>query len=128
MISYATIGTDNLPRALAFYDALLADFGGKRLFEFDRGCLYARSPGAPMLGVMKPHDGQPANPGNGTMIAIGADDPAMVDKLHAKALELGGTDEGTPGSRPGEGSPFYGAYFRDLDGNKLAVYHWRKPG
>lgn len=127
MIGYATLGTNDMPRALAFYDALLGDVGIKRMMDLgERGCLYAASPGAPMLGVMRPYDGQPATVGNGMMVALQADDPAMVDRLHAKALELGAVDEGAPGSRGPEGSPFYGAYFRDPDGNKLAVYHWRR--
>ena len=126
MISYATVGTNDMERALGFYDALLGEIGGKRLMELGpRGCLYAASPGAPMLGVMRPYDGGEATPGNGTMVAILADSDADVDRVHAKALALGGKDEGAAGRRPDDRSPFYGAYFRDLDGNKLAVYHWR---
>jgi len=128
MMGYATIGTNDMPRALAFYDALLADVGGRRGMDLgERGCIYVgKTVGEQMLGVMRPYDNQPAQPGNGTMIALLAPDPATVDALHARALALGGTDEGAPGPRPAEGSPFYGAYARDLDGNKLAFYHWRQ--
>ncbi len=115
------------PPCARLYDALLAPFGGKRLMELGpRGCLYATGPGAPMLGIMMPHDGAPARPGNGTMVAIAADDRQQVDAMHANAMLLGATDAGAPGPRGGENSPFYGAYFRDLDGNKLAVFHWRR--
>ena len=58
-------------------------------------------------------DKRPATVGNGTMVALGAASREQVDAVHAKALELGGSDEGAPGQRwPG----FYAAYFRDLDG------------
>ena len=77
------------------------------------------SPGKPMLSVTKPFDSQPATVGNGTMVALAADNPEQVQALHAKALALGGSDEGAPGPR---GHGFYGAYFRDLDGNKLAAF------
>lgn len=126
MIGYATVGTNDLPRALAFYDALLGTLGGRRLIEMDRGCIYAAHPGAPMLGVMRPYDEAAATVGNGSMAAIAAPDRDGVDRLHARALELGGADEGAPGARGPAGSPFYGAYFRDLDGNKLGVFHWRQ--
>jgi predicted lactoylglutathione lyase len=69
--------------------------------------------------VAKPHDGKPATPGNGTMFALVAPSEDVVKKVHAKALSLGGKDEGAPGPR---GENFYGAYFRDLDGNKLCVF------
>jgi predicted lactoylglutathione lyase len=69
--------------------------------------------------VTRPWDGQPATVGNGTMVALLADAPATVDAVHAKALALGGADEGTPGER---GAGFYAGYFRDLDGNKLNVF------
>jgi predicted lactoylglutathione lyase len=72
-----------------------------------------------MLAICKPYDGQPATAGNGVMIALAADSRAEVDKTYAAAIAAGGKDEGEPGLRGGE---FYGAYFRDLDGNKLCVF------
>ena len=119
MIGYTCVGTNDLPRATTFYDELLAVMGVKRFFEGDRGLGWGTAPDQPMFSVMKPFDGQPASIGNGTMIALIAKDAAHVDALHAKALALGGRDEGAPGLR---GANFYGAYFRDLDGNKLAAY------
>lgn len=125
MIGYAVVGSNDIPRALAFYDSLLTEAGGKRMLDMgERGCIYSAEPGRPMLGVMRPYDGTPASVGNGMMVALAADDRAMVDRLHAKALELGGTDEGAPGPRGGDESPAYFAYFRDLDGNKLAAFYW----
>jgi predicted lactoylglutathione lyase len=77
----------------------------------------------PALAVTNPYNKEPATAGNGNMIALVMDDRAKVDALYAKALELGGTDEGPPGLRGDEGpQAFYGAYFRDLDGNKLCAF------
>ena len=119
MIGYVTLGTNDLPRAAAFYDALLADMGAKRLWESPTGIGWGVSMDKPALAVMKPYDGQPATRGNGTMVALVVAKPAQVDTLHAKALALGGTDEGAAGPR---GSSFYCGYFRDLDGNKLNIF------
>lgn len=118
MINYVTLGTNDLTRAAAFYDALMDEMGAARIAELDRLILWGRQPGTPMLGVCTPYDGKQATVGNGTMVAIGVEDRATVDRVHARALALGGTDEGAPGPR-GEG--FYGGYFRDLDGNKLVA-------
>lgn len=73
--------------------------------------------------MTQPYDGGAAAPGNGAMVAIVLDDRGKVDAFHAKALELGGSDEGAPGLRSPEGDrAFYGAYFRDLDGNKFCAF------
>jgi catechol 2,3-dioxygenase-like lactoylglutathione lyase family enzyme len=123
MIGYVCLGTNDLPRACAFYDALLAEMGVKRMMEFgDRGCAWAAAMDKPMLCIMKPYDGKPATVGNGVMAGIAADSRDAVDRVHRKALELGGTDEGAPGLRSEGGDGFYVAYFRDLDGNKLDVF------
>ena len=119
MIAYALLGTNNLQRATQFYDALLGAVGAKRAMEFERMVIWASAPNAPMLGVCTPFDGKAATAGNGTMVALGASSKEQVDKLHKKALELGGTDEGAPGQR---GPGFYIGYFRDLDGNKLNLF------
>jgi predicted lactoylglutathione lyase len=118
MISYVTIGTNDLPRATAFYDALLGEMGASRFMQMDRMIIWGTKPGAPMLAVCTPFDGKAATAGNGTMVAIDAASREMADKLHARALALGGTDEGAPGPR---GDGFYGGYFRDLDGNKFVA-------
>jgi catechol 2,3-dioxygenase-like lactoylglutathione lyase family enzyme len=120
MIGYVTLGTNDLPRARAFYDALLAEIGGKRLMEFgERGCAWGAAMDKPMLGIMQPFDKKPASVGNGVMVAIAVEARDKVDRVYKKALELGGKDEGPAGPR-GEG--FYAGYFRDLDGNKLNVF------
>jgi hypothetical protein len=120
MIGYALFGTNDLPRAAAFYDALLAEIGATRFMESDRFIAWAVNPEAPSLGVCLPFDGKPATVGNGTMMALALDSNEKVDRLYAKALALGGTDEGPAGPRGLDG--FYAGYFRDLDGNKLNVF------
>jgi catechol 2,3-dioxygenase-like lactoylglutathione lyase family enzyme len=120
MIGYALFGTNDLPRAAAFYDALLAEIGAVRFMESDRFIAWAVSPEAPSLGICLPFDGKPATVGNGTMMALALDSNEKVDRLYAKALALGGTDEGPAGPRGLAG--FYAGYFRDLDGNKLNVF------
>jgi catechol 2,3-dioxygenase-like lactoylglutathione lyase family enzyme len=119
MIGYVTLGTNDLPRAAAFYDALLGEIGAKRLYDFDRGIAWGVSQDKPSLGIMKPFDGKPASVGNGVMAAIVVDSQEKVARVHSKALELGGKDEGAVGPR---GDGFYAGYFRDLDGNKLNVF------
>ena len=120
MIGYVTLGTNDLDRAAAFYDALLGEIGAKRMMQSDRFVAWAVAPDKPALGVFKPWDGKPATVGNGTMVALVVDSPAKVDALYRRALELGATDEGPSGARNIPG--FYAGYFRDLDGNKLNFY------
>ena len=119
MIGYVTFGTNDMARACAFYDALLATLGAGRFMEAETYVAWAVSPTQPALCVFKPHDQKPATVGNGTMVALVVDSPAKVDALHRKALELGDKDEGAAGPR---GSGFYAGYFRDPDGNKLNVF------
>jgi catechol 2,3-dioxygenase-like lactoylglutathione lyase family enzyme len=124
MIGYTLVGSNDLPRARQFYDGLFGSLGVGTLMEFPNGArAYGTDWAKPMFGVGAPHDGQPATAGNGTMIAIVLDTRDKVDTLHARAMELGGTDEGGPGVRGEEGEQaFYAAYFRDLDGNKLCAF------
>lgn len=126
MIGYVTLGTNDLERAAAFYDELLALLGAQRFMaEEGHFIAWAASPDAPAISVTRPFDGQAATVGNGTMVALAVDSPDMVDKVHARAIELGGADEGPAGPRGDEG--FYAGYFRDLDGNKLNVFCFRPP-
>jgi len=123
MIGYVVLGTNDLPRAKSFYDTLLAEMGVSLLMEFGgRGYGWAASMDQPMLCIMTPYDGKPATVGNGVMAGISVASRDLVDRLHTKALELGGADEGPPGLRSAGGEGFYAAYFRDLDGNKLDVF------
>ena len=119
MIGYTCVGTNDLEKATHFYGELLGVLGAQPFFKSDRGVGWGVSPEQAMFSVMKPFDGQVATAGNGAMVALAASNPGQVQALHAKALALGGQDEGAPGPR---GGSFYGAYFRDLDGNKLAAF------
>ena len=125
MIGYVTIGVNDMDRAVKFYDALLSEVGGKQLFGMDRIKFYGNGPGKPMLAICIPYDKNPPDHGNGNMVAIPGGSPAGVDKLHAKAMSLGATDEGAPGQRM---PIFYGGYVRDPDGNKLCFFDMKTGG
>jgi predicted lactoylglutathione lyase len=119
MIGYVTLGSNDVAKAADFYDELLSIIGAKRFMESEKFIAWSVSPKSPALSVTKPFDGKAATTGNGVMVALVMDSTDKVDALHAKALELGGADEGAPGPR---GDGFYAAYFRDLDGNKLNAF------
>lgn len=120
MIGYVTLGTNDLQRAAAFYDELLSVIDAKRTWNTDSFVLWSVRPDLPGVAVIKPHNGQAATPGNGTMVALAMNSTANVDALYKKALELGAKDEGAAGPRSNN---FYGGYFRDLDGNKLCAFY-----
>lgn len=119
MIGYVTLGTNDLERAVAFYDALLAEVGARRFMEEESFVAWAVSPDKPALSVTRPYDGKAATAGNGTMVALAVDSPESVHRVYDKAIELGARDEGAAGPRF---AGFYAGYFRDLDGNKLNVF------
>ncbi|MBV9932149.1 MAG: VOC family protein [Alphaproteobacteria bacterium] len=129
MIGYVTLGTNDLPGALAFYDALFGSIGARRLVELPHGfTLYGHAWGQPGVAITPPYDGNPAIPGNGNMVSLVLKERAQVDALHAQALALGGSDEGAPGVRGEEGErAFYGAYFRDPEGNKFCAFRVGPP-
>jgi catechol 2,3-dioxygenase-like lactoylglutathione lyase family enzyme len=118
MIGYATIGSNDLEKAKAFYDKVLVPLGGMRTMTMDRMQGYGNGAGA-MMAVCRPYDENEAKPGNGNMLALAAPSREVVDETYKAALANGGADEGAPGLR---GDTFYGAYFRDLDGNKICVF------
>lgn len=124
MIGYVTIGTNDLARAGAFYDGIAEILGQQRAMEADRTIMWGNPETGAMMSVIKPYDGKRATAGNGTMVGLVAGSEEQVDRVHAYALAHGGSDEGAPGERTPQ---FYGAYFRDPDGNKLVVYRFR-PG
>lgn len=119
MIGYVTIGTSDMEKAKAFWGELLESQGASVLVDMGRIALIGKAMDQPMLAVCTPYDEKPAHRGNGNMLAFSLDSRENVDQLYAKALELGGSDEGEPGER---GPGFYGAYFRDLDGNKAVFF------
>lgn len=121
MIGYITLGTNDLERAGKFYDTLLAEIGARRVMTDPRMLGWGTSPEKTMFSVITPFDEMEATIGNGVMIALNVETAEAVERLYAKALELGATDEGCPHDR-GSSMGFYGGYFRDLDGNKLVAY------
>lgn len=123
MIGYVTVGTNDIEKAAAFYDELLALLGARRSWDLETFKVWGTGPDKPGFSITKPYDGNAATVGNGVMVAFAAPDRATVDKVYAKAMELGGSCEGKPGIRGGDSSTFYAGYFRDLDGNKLNCYH-----
>ncbi len=119
MIAYATLGTNDMVRSIAFYDAVLGAIGAAREVTSPTWTRYGRPGERSKLCLTPPYDGQPATRGNGTMLAFEAKSYAEVDAFHAAALVLRGTDEGAPGIREGT---HYVAYVRDPDGNKLCAF------
>ena len=119
MIGYVTLGTNRFEEAASFYDELFGTIGAGRFMQSDSFIAWTTGPGSPAVSIVKPFNQEPASVGNGVMVAIVMNAPEKVDAFHAKALELGGTDEGAPGLRFGN---FYAGYFRDLDGNKLNAF------
>jgi len=120
MIGYVTLGVNDMERAKTFYADLFAEQGGKVVIDSGRIAFISIAKGQPMVAVCEPYDKEDPTPGNGTMVAFTAETKADVDKMHARALELGGTDDGAPGQRIPD--RFYGAYARDPDGNKICFF------
>lgn len=132
MFSYISLGTDDIARAITFYDAALAPLGHARIGGYDSDGTSAAwgldDPG-PHLWVTQPFDGNPASVGNGTMVSFLAASRAAVDAFYRAAIAAGASDEGAPGLRPQYGAHFYAAYVRDPDGHKLnaVCYHAEPP-
>ncbi|MDO8410048.1 MAG: VOC family protein [Phenylobacterium sp.] len=122
VLGYMTLGADDLPAAVAFYDAVLATLGLTQLYAFEGWTGYGRAGDGQgqTLWVCKPFDGQAARAGNGVMLGFYAPTPQVVDAFYEAAMAHGGADEGPPGLRPQYGEGWYAAYVRDPQGNKLA--------
>lgn len=130
MLSHVFLGTNHFERALAFYRPVMALIGLHERFcdPAHPWAGWETAPGVrPLFLVGRPFDGEPATPGNGQMVALLAPSRAVVDEVHALALQLGGTDEGAPGLRPEYHAHYYGAYFLDPAGNKLCVVCHNAP-
>jgi catechol 2,3-dioxygenase-like lactoylglutathione lyase family enzyme len=124
MFSHIFVGVTDFGRALAFYRALMPVLGIlERFCEPDRSWAgWQHGPDLrPYFLIGKPYNGHEHEVGNGQMVAFLADTRAIVDRAYLVALNHGGTSEGLPGVRPGYHANYYGAYFRDTEGNKLCV-------
>lgn len=115
-MNYFVFGTNNKEKAVAFYDAFFEGCGLSKIHDEGRMTLWANED--LMFAVAEPFDGNCASNGNGTMLGFSVGSYKEIEKLHAKALELGGTSEGSPSERSGR----YSAYFRDLDRNKICLF------
>jgi lactoylglutathione lyase len=130
MYSHIFIGVNDFDRALAFYRKVMPILDiQERFCERDRpwaGWQSHPDP-RPLFLIGKPHDQQPHQPGNGQMVAFVAQYREIVDRAYAVAIANGGTLEGPPGLRPEYHAHYYGAYFRDTEGNKLCVVCHSNP-
>ncbi len=122
MIGYSTIGVKDIEKSKAFYSELLSELGAKVQVDVGRLAMIGASMAEPMLAVCIPFNEEDPHPGNGNMVALNPGSKEMVDKLYKKAIELGATCEGEPGQRIED--MFYGAYFRDPDGNKICFFQF----
>lgn len=124
MVSYITIGADDIDQATAFYDAVFGALGHRKVWQ--QGTWAGYGPEGDDHGVVlvcSPFDEQPARAGNGIMVGLHAASPAEVDAFHAAALANGGSCEGPPGPRETYGEGYYLAYVRDPTGNKLSAFY-----
>lgn len=120
MISYVTLGVNDLHAAKKFYSEILALMDVQPLYEMERMIMFAQGGQEPRLAICTPYNKEPATGGNGTMVALKVGSKELVNQIFARALELGATSGGEPGQRVPQ---FYGAYIYDLDNNKLAFFY-----
>ena len=125
-LNYVMIGSNDVPKARLFFGAVLPLIGGAIVDDhMPRGfCCVLRGGG--QIWVASPYNGEAATSGNGSMVGLLCESEAEVQTAHAAALANGGGNEGDPGPRPHYGPNFYGAYVRDLDGNKISFVYFGK--
>ncbi|MEL7466335.1 MAG: VOC family protein [Pseudomonadota bacterium] len=123
-LNYVMLGSNDVAKARAFFDGVFPLIGGKVVAEYPPHaiCYELRDGGRVWLAT--PYNNEASHPGNGVMLGLKCESPEEVRAAHAKALELGGANEGDPGPRPLYGPDFFGAYVRDLDGNKMSFVHF----
>ena len=122
MFSHVMIGTNDLEKAKAFYDALLGTLGVAPA-RVDGHRIFYRTPTG-IFSVSKPIDGKPATAANGGTVGFACSSTEQADAWHAAGVANGGTScENPPGVREGSAGKLYLAYLRDLDGNKLCALH-----
>lgn len=121
-LSHVSIGTNQFEKAVAFYDAVLAPLGCKRMVEHPDAVSYGKQ--YPEFWVHAPLDGKPATVGNGSHVSFFAASKGAVDAFYDAALKAGAMGDGPPGARPHYGAPYYGCFLRDLDGHKIEATYW----
>lgn len=125
-LNYVMVGSNDVVRTRPYFDAVLSLIGGTVFADYSPHCFCYEMRGGGRIWVATPHDEKAATPGNGNMVGLLCDSEAEVRAAHATALANGGTNEGDPGPRPQYGPDFYGAYVRDLDGNKMSFVYFGK--
>lgn len=123
IISHVSVGTNDFPRAVAFYDRVLAVLGCRRIMAHGEEAM-AYGKAFPEFWVHLPLNREPATVANGAHVGFFATSKEMVDQFHREALAAGAQDEGSPGPRPEYGEPYYGCFVRDLDGHKIEAAFW----
>jgi catechol 2,3-dioxygenase-like lactoylglutathione lyase family enzyme len=122
MFSHVMLGTNDMDKAKAFYDALLATLDVPVAFVDKRRAFWRTPTG--VFSVSEPINGEPACHANGGTIGFACSSPEQVDAWHAVGVAAGGTHiEEPPGERSGSVGRMYLAYLRDLDGNKICAMH-----
>lgn len=124
MFSHIFTSVADFERAYEFYEAILNELGieQRALDPAKPWAIWHSANGTrPYFVICKPFNGEPHDAGNGQMVAFTARTRAVVHSVHELALRLGGSDEGAPGLRPQYHEHYYGAYFRDPEGNKICV-------
>lgn len=122
IINHLSLGTNDLARATAFYDAVLAPLGARRVMAHPGTVAWGRA--FPEFWIGRPYDDRDATVGNGTHVAFFADSPAQVDAFWRAALEAGASPDGAPGPRADYGPGYYGCFVRDLDGHKVEATYY----
>ena len=122
ILSHVSVGVNDFEAAVAFYDRVLEPLGIVTIMEHPDARAYGKT--VPEFGVQKPFDGKAASVGNGAYFAFLATSKEQVDAFHAAGLAAGGSCDGPPGPRPLYGAPYYGAFLRDLEGNKIEATFW----
>ncbi|MEM6617427.1 MAG: VOC family protein [Pseudomonadota bacterium] len=125
-LNYVMIGSNDVPSARGFYDAVLPIIGGKVVAEYMPHAVCYELRGGGRIWVATPFDEAASKPGNGNMVGLACESETEVQKAHATGLSHGGSNEGDPGPRPLYGPDFYGAYIRDPDGNKMSFVFFRE--
>lgn len=119
-LNYVMLGSNDVELARGFYDAVLPAIGGSVTAEFMPHAFCYALRGGGRVWVATPYNRDTAVSGNGNMVGLACENIEEVQAAHRIALAAGGMNEGDPGPRPLYGPDFYGAYVRDLDGNKMS--------
>ncbi|MBO9741280.1 VOC family protein [Xanthomonas axonopodis pv. begoniae] len=128
MLNHVMVGTNDIARARAFYDAVLGGvFGAPAPFVNQAASghtrLFYRHAGSTFC-VSEPINDEPASPGNGATVGFKCDSPEQVQHFHDSVVAAGGISiEKPPGLRESSMGPTWLAYVRDPDGNKLRALY-----